>query len=576
MLVLDGDLDGVLALVRAAQQLFAQVVFDQVFDRAPQRPGAEIGVEPLVDQELLGLVVDQQLQVLLVETRPNLGQLQVDDLAHVLAGQAAEHDRVVQPVQELGAKVPLDFLHQALFHRLVVGLLAPLAETHTRLVHDDLGPQVAGQNQDRVAEVDLAAERIRQPTFFHDLQQHVVDVAVGLLDLVHEDHRVGPAADALGQLAALLVADVSRRGADQAAHVVLLHVLAHVHLDQGVLAAEHELGQGLRQFGLADAGRADEQEAAHGPPRIFQAAATATQALGDGPDGLVLADDALVQLVLHPQQPFGLLALQPRQGHAGHLRDHLRHHLGVDHAVDLLGRVAPLAQHLVLAGLQVVDLVPQLGGTLVGAAGHRLFLLAVEPIDLALDLGDVRRPGHGLQVDPGAGLVDHVDGLVRQTASGDVAVRQFHGGMQGVVGNLHAMVSFVAVSQAAQNFDRLVTGGRLDDDRLEAPFQGPVLLDVLAVLVQRGGPDALDFAAAQGGLQDVGGVDGSLGPAGPDQGVQLVDEEDDVLGPPHFVHDGLDPLLELPAVLCPGHHQGQVQNDDAPLAKQFRHAAVDY
>ena len=87
---------------------------------------------------------------------------------------------------------------------------------------------------------------VKRP-FFHHLQQHVEHVGMGLLDFVQQHHGVRPAADLLGQLAAFLEADVARRGADQAADVVLLHVLAHVDLDQRVLVAEHELGQGLGQ-----------------------------------------------------------------------------------------------------------------------------------------------------------------------------------------------------------------------------------------------------------------------------------------------------------------------------------------
>ena len=49
------------------------------------------------------------------------------------------------------------------------------------------------------------------------LQQHVEHVGVRLLDLVEQDHAVGLAAHRLGQVAALLVADVARRRADQAA-----------------------------------------------------------------------------------------------------------------------------------------------------------------------------------------------------------------------------------------------------------------------------------------------------------------------------------------------------------------------
>src|SRR5262249_18356607 len=158
-------------------------------------------------------------------------------------------------------------------------------------------------------------------------------------------------------------------------------------------------------------------------------------------------------------------------------------------------------------------------------------LLQVELLDLGVELLEVGRPGHGLEADASAGLVDDVDGLVGQAAAADVAVGQVDGGLQGVVGDLHAVVCVVAVAQAAQDLDGLLLGGRVDDDLLEAPLQGAVLLDVLAVLVQGGGADALDLAAGQSGLEDVGGVDGALGAAGADQGVQLVDEQDGVLGP---------------------------------------------
>jgi hypothetical protein len=76
---------------------------------------------------------------------------------------------------------------------------------------------------------------------------------MGLLDLVHEHDGVRLPAHGLGQLAALVVADVARRRADEPRHGVLLHVLRHVHLDQRVLVAEQELGERARQLGLADA-----------------------------------------------------------------------------------------------------------------------------------------------------------------------------------------------------------------------------------------------------------------------------------------------------------------------------------
>ena len=83
---------------------------------------------------------------------------------------------------------------------------------------------------------------------------------MGLLDLVEQDHAVGPAPYGLGELAALVVADVARGRADEPRDGVLLHVLAHVDAHHRPLVVEQVLGEGAGQFGLADAGGPEEHE----------------------------------------------------------------------------------------------------------------------------------------------------------------------------------------------------------------------------------------------------------------------------------------------------------------------------
>ena len=136
------------------------------------------------------------------------------------------------------------------------------------------------------------------------------------------------------------------------------------------------------------------------------------------------------------------------------------------------------------------------------------------------------------------------------------------------------MVRLVLRAQPFQDQDRLVDGRRLDLHRLEAAFERGVLLDVLAVFVERGRADALQLAAAKRGLDDVGGVHRAFGGTGADDGVQLVDEEDDVLRAADLVHHGLDALLELAAVFRARDHQGEVEGDDLLVAQEFRHVAV--
>ena len=138
------------------------------------------------------------------------------------------------------------------------------------------------------------------------------------------------------------------------------------------------------------------------------------------------------------------------------------------------------------------------------------------------------------------------------------------------------MVDLVALLEAAQDGDRLLDVGLAHVHGLEAPLQGGVLLDVLLVLVERGGAHAAQLAAGQHGLQHVGGVHRALGRARAHHGVQLVDEEDDLaLGLLDLLEHGLQPVLELAAVLGARDERAQVEGDQPLVLQRLRHVAGD-
>ena len=76
------------------------------------------------------------------------------------------------------------------------------------------------------------------------------------------------------------------------------------------------------------------------------------------------------------------------------------------------------------------------------------------------------------------------------------------------------------------------------------------------------------------GLMMLRGVHRAFGGTGADDGVQLVDEENDVLGAADFVHHRLDALFELAAIFRAGDHQREVERDDLLVAQHLRHVAV--
>src|ERR687887_153020 len=169
-------------------------------------------------------------------------------------------------------------------------------------------------------------------------------------------------------------------------------------------------------------------------PNRNSAGARAPDRLGDDLDRLVLTDDALVQLVLHPHQLLGLGLGELEDRDARPHRDDVRDLLLADRWA--LAALAGLPGILELALLvrQAALLVAQLRGLLELLVLDRGLLVAPRRLDLLLELPVHGRGGHRLDAHARGGLVDEVDRLVRQEAVGDVAVPELGGRLERPVG----------------------------------------------------------------------------------------------------------------------------------------------
>ena len=104
------------------------------------------------------------------------------------------------------------------------------------------------------------------------------------------------------------------------------------------------------------------------------------------------------------------------------------------------------------------------------------------------------------QIAAGTGFVQQVDGLIRQKAVGDVPLAQGDHRRKHLGGHLHMMVLLVIALDAVHHGKGVCHAGLLHPHRLEAALQRLILFDVLAVLVEGGGADDLNFSAGEGGL----------------------------------------------------------------------------
>ncbi len=138
-----------------------------------------------------------------------------------------------------------------------------------------------------------------------------------------------------------------------------------------------------RQLGFADSGGAEKDEGADRPVWIFQPGARPHDRFGDGHDGFVLPDDALVQLFAQMKQLLHFPLEKLDHGNAGPAADDLGDVLFVDFFLDQ-ARGALFLREVFFLGLelavQVVKLAElQLGGPgiIVGTLGLLDFNLGV-------------------------------------------------------------------------------------------------------------------------------------------------------------------------------------------------------
>ncbi len=233
-------------------------------------------------------------------------------------------------------------------------------------------------------------------------------------------------------------------------------------------------------------------------------------------------------------------------------------------------------------GPEVVDLLA--GGGLRLAQRRRLFvllrvdgavLLPRDALEVLLRLAEARRRGGVAQADAAGRFVDQVDRLIGQVPVGDVASGEVDGRLDGTIGDLDLVVLLVALADPHEDLDRLFDRRLIDHHRLEAALEGGIPLDVLAVLVERRGADALQLAPCQRWLEDVGRVYCAFGGAGADEGMELVDEQHGVVGAPQLLDDLLESLLELAAVLGAGHEGADVEREDSLVQECLRDVPAD-
>ena len=160
----------------------------------------------------------------------------------------------------------------------------------------------------------------------------------------------------------------------------------------------------------------------------------------------------------------------------------------------------PARLHLIELVLEIGELFAQLGETVLAELVVLLLerhFLDFELHDLAADAVELLRHGIDLRADLGARLIHKVNGLIGEETVGDVAVGERRGSDKRVIMDTHAVIDLVALLQTAENGDRVLDRRLIHLHGLEAALERGILFDILAVLIERRGADAVQLAAGE-------------------------------------------------------------------------------
>src|SRR5688572_8691205 len=133
----------------------------------------------------------------------------------------------------------------------------------------------------------------------------------------------------------------------------------------------------------------------------------------------------------------------------------------------------------------------------------------------------------------------------------------------------------VALLQSAENRDCTLDARLPDIDRLKPPLERGILLDVLAIFVERRRANDVKLAAGEHRLEHVAGIHRSFSLPGADEVVELVDEHHELLLPfSELLEHSLESLFEFSAKFCAGDQRSEIEREQSLVLQSLRHVAI--
>ena len=154
-----------------------------------------------------------------------------------------EDNKVIEPVDKFWAENLLNSFIDSGLHTLISTVVLGLLEAKGGFIFYCLSARIGRHDEYRIAKINVSPKGVCEPAFFHYLKEHIEDIWMSFFDLIKENNSIRTASNLLSELASLFKSNVSRRSANEAAYVVLFHILTHINRYERVVVPKHEFSK---------------------------------------------------------------------------------------------------------------------------------------------------------------------------------------------------------------------------------------------------------------------------------------------------------------------------------------------
>mmetsp|Transcript_9273 Transcript_9273/g.18422 ORF Transcript_9273/g.18422 Transcript_9273/m.18422 type:complete len:435 (-) Transcript_9273:265-1569(-) len=162
---------------------------------------------------------------------------------------------------------------------------------------------------------------------------------------------------------------------------------------------------------------------------------------------------------------------------------------------------------------------------------------------------------------PRSSLIHQINSLIWQETVRNVLRGVLGCSHEGFISVTELVVGLITLSESQHDLEGLIHCWFWNNNWLETTLKSRILLNMLAILIQCGGSNALQLTSGQSWLENIGGINSSFSGSRSNESVNLINHKNNIIILLDLIHQFLQSFLKLSSVLGSCYKQTHIQCD---------------